>query len=246
MDENLEKEISTLQQWVDESNNIVFFGGAGCSTESGIPDFRSVDGLYNQSFDYPPETILSASFFKSNPEVFYKFHREKLVFPGAQPNAAHYKLAELEKAGKLKAVITQNIDGLHQMAGSQNVLELHGTIHRAYCSKCGKSYPEEVLFTGTDVPRCECGGVIRPDIVLYEEGLDESVMDRSIQFIQNADLLIVGGTSLVVYPAAGLLRFYNGHRLVLINKDSTPYDTQADLVIHAPIGEVLDQIKVSP
>ncbi|MCC8121894.1 MAG: NAD-dependent protein deacylase [Oscillospiraceae bacterium] len=240
----MEQELETLQQWVDESSSMVFFGGAGCSTESGIPDFRSVDGLYNQSYDQPPETILSASFFKANPEVFFRFHRDKLVCPEAKPNAAHLKLAELEQAGKLQAVITQNIDGLHQMAGSRNVLELHGTIHRAYCSKCGKAFPEEVLHTGTQVPRCDCGGVVRPDIVLYEEGLDEAVMDKSVAYLQSADLLIVGGTSLVVYPAAGLLRYYTGHRLVLINKDPTPYDARADLILHGPIGQILGQIQV--
>ncbi len=241
----MDNELKTLQSWIDASSNIVFFGGAGCSTESGIPDFRSVDGLYNQTYDYPPETILSASFFQTNPEVFFQFHRDKLVCPDAKPNKAHLKLAELERAGKLKAVITQNIDGLHQMAGSRNVLELHGTIHRAYCSRCGKSYPEDVLHYGTGVPRCTCGGVVRPDIVLYEEGLDETVMDQSIRYIRKADILIVGGTSLVVYPAAGLLRFYTGRKLVLINKDATPYDSRADLILHGPIGELLDQIQVN-
>lgn len=240
----MEHAIKTLQKWIDESDNIVFFGGAGCSTESGIADFRSVDGLYNQTYDYPPETILSHSFFMKNPAVFYQFHREKLVCPGVMPNNAHLKLAQLERAGKLRAVITQNIDGLHQAAGSKQVLELHGTIHRAYCAKCHRPYPEEFIHYGEGVPVCECGGVVRPDIVLYEEGLDQDILQTSVEYIQQADILIVGGTSLVVYPAAGLLRYYRGKRLVLINKDATPYDAKADLVIHGPIGQVLDQIKV--
>ena len=240
MDSGIEK----LRQWVAESDNIVFFGGAGVSTESGIPDFRSVDGLYNQTYDYPPETILSHSFFLKHPDIFYQFHRDKLVCPDAKPNAAHLKLAELERAGKLKAVITQNIDGLHQMAGSREVLELHGTIHRAYCSKCWKQHPEEFIHYGEGVPRCECGGVVRPDVVLYEEGLDQKVMQDSVDYIDQADMLIVGGTSLVVYPAAGLLQYYRGSKLVLINKDATPYDAKADLVIHDPIGQVLGQIVV--
>lgn len=240
----MEQEIMTLQKWIDESDNIVFFGGAGCSTESGIKDFRSVDGLYSESYDYPPETILSHSFFERDPETFYRFHREKLVCPGVQPNAAHLKLAELERAGKLRAVVTQNIDGLHQAAGSREVLELHGTIHRAYCARCGKPFPEDVMHYGEGVPRCECGGVVRPDIVLYEESLDEQVLEKSIRYIAGADVLIVGGTSLVVYPAAGLLRYYGGSRLVLINMDATPYDKRADLVIHAPIGQVLGGIQI--
>ncbi len=241
----MEEAIRTLQNWIDESSNIVFFGGAGCSTESGIKDFRSVDGLYSEHYDYPPETILSHSFFERDPEVFYRFHREKLVCPGVQPNTAHLKLAELEQAGKLRAVVTQNIDGLHQAAGSQEVLELHGTIHRAYCARCRRPFPEDVMHYGEGVPRCECGGVVRPDIVLYEEGLDQDVLERSVAYIEQADILIVGGTSLVVYPAAGLLRYYRGHKLVLINMDVTPYDKKADLVIHAPIGKVLGQIKVN-
>ena len=240
----MEQKIETLQKWIDASDNIVFFGGAGVSTESGIPDFRSVDGLYNQTYDYPPETILSHSFFEAHPDIFYQFHREKLVCPGVQPNAAHSKLAELEKAGKLRAVITQNIDGLHQMAGSQEVLELHGTIHRAYCAKCQKPFPEDFIHYGEGVPRCECGGVVRPDVVLYEEGLDQQIMQKSMDYISRADILIVGGTSLVVYPAAGLLQYYHGSKLVLINKDATPYDAKADLVIHGPIGQVLEQIQV--
>ena len=236
--------IARLQAWIDESDNIVFFGGAGCSTESGIKDFRSVDGLYNENYEYPPETILSHSFFQKNPKVFYQFHRDKLVCPGVQPNAAHLKLAELERAGKIRAVITQNIDGLHQAAGSKEVLELHGTIHRAYCAKCGKSFPEDYIHYGEGIPYCDCGGVVRPDVVLYEEGLDEYVMQKSVDYIEQADILIVGGTSLVVYPAAGLLRYYRGKKLVLINKDPTPYDAKADLIIHGPIGQVLGQIKV--
>jgi NAD-dependent deacetylase len=236
--------IGTLQDWIDQSDNIVFFGGAGCSTESGIPDFRSVDGLYNQTYDYPPETILSHSFFHQHPDIFYQFYQDKLVCPDAKPNAAHLKLAQLERAGKLRAVITQNIDGLHQLAGSRNVLELHGTVHRAYCDKCGKSYPEEFINAGEGIPHCDCGGVVRPDVVLYEEGLDEDVLQRSMDYIDQADVLIVGGTSLVVYPAAGLLRYYRGHKLVLINKDATPYDARADLILHAPIGQVLGSIQV--
>jgi NAD-dependent deacetylase len=241
----MDQEIRTLQDWIDQSDNIVFFGGAGCSTESGIPDFRSVDGLYNQTYDYPPETILSHSFFQTHPDIFYQFYRDKLVCPDAKPNAAHRKLAQLEQAGKLRAVITQNIDGLHQMAGSQNVLELHGTVHRAYCAKCGKAFPEEFLGSGEGLARCDCGGLVRPDVVLYEEGLDEGVLQRSMDYIDQAEVLIVGGTSLVVYPAAGLLRYYRGHKLVLINKDATPYDARADLILHAPIGQVLDAIHVN-
>jgi NAD-dependent deacetylase len=240
----MDQQTRTLQQWIDHSDNIVFFGGAGCSTESGIPDFRSVDGLYSQTYDYPPETILSHSFFLRRPEIFYQFYREKLVCPDAKPNAAHRKLAQLEQAGKLRAVITQNIDGLHQLAGSKNVLELHGTVHRAYCAKCGKSYPEEFLNGGEGIPHCGCGGLVRPDVVLYEEGLDEDILQRSMDYIDQADVLIVGGTSLVVYPAAGLLRYYRGSKLVLINKDATPYDARADLVLHAPIGQVLGGIQV--
>lgn len=240
----MKQAIESLQRWIDESDNIVFFGGAGCSTESGIPDFRSVDGLYHQTYDDPPETILSHSFFERDPAVFYQFHREKLVCPGVKPNAAHLKLAELEQAGKLRAVVTQNIDGLHQAAGSKEVLELHGTIHRAYCARCGRPFPEDYIHYGEGVPTCECGGVVRPDIVLYEEGLDQRVMEKSINYIDRADMLIVGGTSLVVYPAAGLLRYYRGKKLVLINKDATPYDAKADLVIHGPIGQILGQIRV--
>ncbi len=238
MNENIEK----LKKLVEESDNIVFFGGAGVSTESGIPDFRSVDGLYNQKWKYPPETILSHSFFERDPAEYYRFHREKLVIEGVKPNTAHLKLAELERKGKLKAVVTQNIDGLHQAAGSKNVLELHGSILRAYCSKCRKPYDADVINYGKDVPRCKCGGVIRPDIVLYEEPLDDDVVSRAIRYIRKADMLIIGGTSLNVYPAAGLINYYGGHKLVLVNRSETPADRYADLVIHEKIGQVFAQL----
>ena len=227
---------------IKESDNVVFFGGAGVSTESGIPDFRSVDGLYHQEWKYPPETILSRSFFDRNPEEYFRFHRAKLVVEGVKPNRAHLRLAELEAEGKLKAVITQNIDGLHQAAGSKNVLELHGSILRAYCSRCRKPFPADIINKGEGVPRCGCGGVIRPDIVLYEEPLDEDVMDSALRYIRNADVLIIGGTSLNVYPAAGLIRYYRGNKLVLVNLSETPYDSYADLVIHEKIGEVFSRI----
>ena len=236
----MEEAVAKLKEWIDGSDNIVFFGGAGVSTESGIPDFRSVDGLYNQKWKYPPETILSHSFFERNPEEYYRFHREKLVIEGVKPNRCHLRLAELEREGKLRAVITQNIDGLHQAAGSKNVLELHGSILRAYCSRCRKAYDADLMNHGKGVPRCGCGGVIRPDIVLYEEQLDNDVMMRSIQYIRSADVLIVGGTSLKVYPAAGLINYYRGNKLVLITRSSTPAD--ADLVIHGKIGEVFSQV----
>lgn len=238
----MDEKIAKLKQWIDESDNVVFFGGAGVSTESGIPDFRSVDGLYNQKWKYPPETILSHTFFERYPEEYYRFHREKLVIDGVRPNRAHLRLAELEREGKLKAVITQNIDGLHQAAGSENVLELHGSILRAYCAKCRKIYPESIINHGDGVPRCGCGGVIRPDIVLYEEQLDEDVLYKSVDFIRNADVLIIGGTSLNVYPAAGLINYYRGNKLVLVNLSQTPYDSEADLVINEKIGEVFSQI----
>lgn len=238
----MNEKISELRTLVENSDNIVFFGGAGVSTESGIPDFRSVDGLYSQQWRYPPETILSHSFFSSNPEEYYRFHRAKLVIDGVKPNRAHLRLAELEREGKLKAVVTQNIDGLHQAAGSKNVLELHGSILRAYCSRCRKPYPADVINKGSGVPRCGCGGVIRPDIVLYEEPLDQDVMMRAIDYIRRADVLIVGGTSLNVYPAAGLINYYRGNKLVLVNLGETPYDNYADLVIHEKIGEVFSQI----
>ena len=238
MDSNIEK----LKAMVTESDNIVFFGGAGVSTESGIPDFRSVDGLYNQKWKYPPETILSRTFFARDPEEYYRFHREKLVIDGVKPNRAHLRLAELEREGKLRAVVTQNIDGLHQAAGSKNVLELHGSILRAYCSRCGKKYDPDTINHGTGVPRCTCGGVIRPDIVLYEEPLDDAVVSAAVRYIRDADVLIIGGTSLNVYPAAGLINYYRGNKLVLVNLSETPYDSYADLVIHEKIGEVFAQI----
>ena len=238
MNENIAK----LKQWIDESDNVVFFGGAGVSTESGIPDFRSVDGLYAQKYKYPPERIISHSFFEENPEEFYRFYRDKLVIRGAEPNIAHLKLAEWERQGKLKAVITQNIDGLHQAAGSEKVIELHGTTHRVYCARCGQQYPVEVVNEGTGIPRCKCGGVIRPDVVLYEEGLNQEDLYRSVQLIRDADVLIVGGTSLVVYPAAGLINYYRGRKLVLVNLSATDRDNDADLVIHEKIGEVFSQL----
>ncbi len=238
-EQDLQQKLDTLRQWIGEAQRVVFFGGAGVSTESGIPDFRSVDGLYNQKYDYPPETIISRSFFQHDPETFSRFYRDKLNIFDAQPNAAHKKLAELEREGKLTAVITQNIDGLHQKAGSKRVYELHGTLLRNYCARCRRPYPADYILRTQGVPRCECGGVIRPDIVLYEEGLDDQVMLDSIKAIRAADLLIVGGTSLVVYPAAGLLRYFRGRRLVLINRDATPVDSEADLVIHDSIGKVL-------
>ena len=236
--ENLEK----LKTWVQESKRIVFFGGAGVSTESGIPDFRSVDGLYNQKFDYPPETIISHSFFLRNPEYFFRFYREKMLPLGFSPNIIHKKLAQWEEVGKLSAVITQNIDGLHQKAGSRRVLELHGSVLRNYCMKCHKSYSAEYVKNSQGVCRCDCGGIVKPDVVLYEESLDSQVLEKSIYAIAQCDLLIVGGTSLTVYPAAGLLRYYPGHRLVLINRDETPYDNQADLVLHESLGKVFEQL----
>ena len=228
-----------LEKLIAQSNNIVFFGGAGVSTESGVPDFRSVDGLYNQTYDYPPEVILSHDFFVSHTEEFFRFYRDKLIVQDAKPNPAHLRLAALEKEGKLKAVITQNIDGLHQAAGSRNVLELHGSIHRNFCTRCGKSYTLEQIARSTGVPRCSCGAVIKPDVVLYGEGLDQMVLSRAVRSLEQADLLIVGGTSLSVYPAAGLLDYYGGRELVLINKTETPADKRATLVIRRPIGEVL-------
>lgn len=235
-------EVKKLKELIDGTDNIVFFGGAGVSTESGIPDFRSVDGLYHQQWDDPPETILSHTYYERYPEKFFTFYRAKLLCEGTKPNAAHLKLAEWEKEGKLKAVITQNIDGLHQAAGSKNVLELHGSIHRCYCMRCGRPYPAERVNHGTGVPHCDCGGIIRPDIVFYEECLDEDVLSKSIRYIREAEVLIVGGTSLAVYPAAGLLNYYSGHKLVLINRSATPYDAQADLIIHEKIGEVFAQV----
>ena len=228
-----------LEKLIEQSRSIVFFGGAGVSTESGVPDFRSVDGLYNQTYDYPPEVILSHDFFVQHTEEFFRFYRDKLIVRGAKPNPAHLRLADLEKEGKLKAVITQNIDGLHQAAGSRNVLELHGSIHRNFCTRCGKSYTLDQIAQGPGVPRCSCGAVIKPDVVLYGEGLDQMVLSRAVRSLQQADLLIVGGTSLSVYPAAGLLDYYGGRELVLINKTETPADKRATLVIRRPIGEVL-------
>ncbi len=234
--------IKTLKQWVDESDNIVFFGGAGVSTESGIKDFRSVDGLYSQKFDYPPETMLSHSFYVSHTEEFYKFYKEKLLPIGYKPNAAHYKLAELEAAGKVKAIVTQNVDGLHTAAGSKKIYELHGSVYRNYCQKCRKSYDLDYVANSIGVPKCSCGGTIKPDVVLYEESLDSATIDGAVEAISKADVFIIGGTSLTVYPAAGLIRYYKGDKLVLINRDPTPYDSHADLVINQSIGEVFSQI----
>lgn len=230
-------------QWVKESDNIVFFGGAGVSTESGIPDFRSVDGLYHQQYDYPPETILSHSFYVQKTAEFYRFYRNKMLCLDAKPNKAHLKLAELEATGKLKAVITQNIDGLHQAAGSREVLELHGSVHRNYCQRCGKLFDAKYVLDSTNIPLCdECKGEIKPDVVLYEEGLDNEIMTKSIRYIAGADMLIIGGTSLAVYPAAGLIDYYRGNKLVLINKSVTPMDARSDLRIEGSIGEVLSRI----
>lgn len=238
----MRSEIETLQKWVDESSNIVFFGGAGVSTESGIPDFRSVDGLYHQKFEYPPETIISHSFYEKNPAYFFRFYREKMLPLGFEPNITHKKLAELEQKGKLRAVVTQNIDGLHQKAGSRTVYELHGSVLRNYCTRCRKFYPAEYVKNADGVPLCTCGGIVKPDVVLYEEGLDEQTLQNAVMAIRAADLLIVGGTSLTVYPAAGLLQYYRGSRLVLINRDETPYDSYADLVLHRSLGEVFSQL----
>ena len=228
-----------LSEWIESSSNIVFFGGAGVSTESKIPDFRSVDGLYHQEYDYPPETILSHTFFMRETEEFFRFYRSKMLFPDAEPNNAHKALANLERTGKLRAVITQNIDGLHQKAGSREVLELHGSVLRNYCMHCGSPYSLEDIMAQTGIPKCECGGTIKPDVVLYEEGLDTYTMEKAVSYIRNAELLMIGGTSLAVYPAAGLIDYYRGDKLVLINKDKTNRDSQADLVLHDPIGEVL-------
>ena len=234
----------TLQEIIDNSSHIVFFGGAGVSTESGIPDFRSVDGLYNQKYDYPPEVILSHTFFMDETEEFFRFYRDKMLYLDAKPNAAHYALAELEKKGKLKAVITQNIDGLHQAAGSNRVFELHGSVLRNYCMKCGKFYGVDAVKNSTGIPRCSCGGIIKPDVVLYEEPLDEYTMRMAAAFVQAADALIVGGTSLTVYPAAGFVYQYMGDKLVLINKSSTSMDSKAALVINDSIGKVLGDLKI--
>ena len=235
--------VQALEEILAKSSRIVFFGGAGVSTESGIPDFRSVDGLYHQKYDYPPETILSHTFWERNPEEFYRFYRDKLIVKGAKPNAAHLRLAKLEKQGKLKAVVTQNIDGLHQMAGSKRVWELHGSVHRNFCMRCKKPYPVEFIRDSQGVPTCSCGGTVKPDVVLYEESLDSRVLEGALADIQQADLLIIGGTSLAVYPAASLVNYYRGDRLVLINKSPTPYDRRADLAIAGPIGRILEQIQ---
>lgn len=240
----MSQEVEKLQKIIDEHDNIVFFGGAGVSTESGIPDFRSQDGLYHQKYDYPPETILSHTFFMHKPEEFYKFYRDKMLCDTAKPNAAHLKLAELERAGKLKAVITQNIDNLHQMAGSKKVLELHGSVYRNYCMKCGKFHDFSFMKNSVGVPRCECGGMIKPDVVLYEEGLDNRTISESVDAIAKAQVLIIGGTSLAVYPAASLIDYFRGEYLVVINKSSTPRDRYANLLIQEPIGQVFSQIAV--
>lgn len=239
----MEEQINRLQEWIDGSESIVFFGGAGVSTESGIPDFRSVDGLYNQKYDYPPEEILSRTFFDRRPEEFYRFYRDKMLCLDARPNTAHRKLAQLERVGKLRSVVTQNIDGLHQMAGSKRVWELHGSVHRNFCMRCKKPYPVEFIRDSQGVPTCSCGGTVKPDVVLYEESLDSRVLEGALTDIQQADLLIIGGTSLAVYPAASLVNYYRGDRLVLINKSPTPYDRRADLAIAGPIGRILEQIQ---
>ena len=239
----MDEQIKRLQEWIDGSESIVFFGGAGVSTESGIPDFRSVDGLYNQKYDYPPEEILSRTFFDRRPEEFYRFYRDKMLCLDARPNTAHQKLAQLERAGRLRSVVTQNIDELHQMAGSKRVWELHGSVHRNFCMRCKKPYPVEFIRDSQGVPTCSCGGTVKPDVVLYEESLDSRVLEGALADIQQADLLIIGGTSLAVYPAASLVNYYRGDRLVLINKSPTPYDRRADLAIAGPIGRILEQIQ---
>ena len=238
---NMDK-IAKLQEMIAQSNRIVFFGGAGVSTESNIPDFRSADGLYQEKYHYPPEQVVSHTFFVKKPELFYDFYKNKMMYLDAKPNKAHQKLAELEQAGKLTAVITQNIDGLHQMAGSKNELELHGSIHRNYCQKCGKFYDAKYVKEYPGIPKCECGGVIKPDVVLYEEGLDNTVISKAIKAISEADMLIIGGTSLVVYPAAGFVDYFRGHHLVVLNKSTTSRDAYADLCIQESIGEVLGAV----
>ena len=239
-----EKEVEELQKVIDDSSRTIFFGGAGVSTESGIPDFRSADGLYHQEYKYSPEQIISHSFFLRYPEAFYEFYKDKMMYLSAKPNPAHIKLAELEKAGKLSAVVTQNIDGLHQLAGSKKVYELHGSIHRNYCMKCGKFYDADYIKNSDGVPLCECGGVVKPDVVLYEEGLDQNVIQRAVMAISTADTLIIGGTSLVVYPAAGFVDYFHGKHLVVINKSETGRNVNAELVINAPIGEIMKGIRV--
>lgn len=240
----MEKDVEKLQELVNRYDRIVFFGGAGVSTESGIPDFRSVDGLYHQKYEYPPEMILSHTFFMRHPEEFYRFYRDKMLALDAKPNPAHIKLAELEQAGKLTGVVTQNIDGLHQMAGSNHVMELHGSVHRNYCMKCHRFYSTREILESSGVPVCECGGMIKPDVVLYEEGLNQETIQDAVRTIAQAQMIIVGGTSLAVYPAAGLLDYFRGEALVLINKGATPQDKNADLLIQKPIGQVLSQIQV--
>ena len=235
-------ELEILKKWIDESNNIVFFGGAGVSTESGIPDFRSTDGLYHQTYAYPPESILSHTFFRAKTEEFFKFYKDKMLYLDAEPNAAHKKLAQWESEGKLKAVITQNIDGLHQKAGSKNVLELHGSVLRNYCEDCRTFYDVETVKNAEGIPKCSCGGTIKPDVVLYEEGLDNGILTAAVRYIQEADVLIIGGTSLAVYPAAGLIDYYRGNKLVLVNKTPTPKDKMADLVVQGNIGEIFDKL----
>lgn len=240
----MENEVKRLQEMIDESERIVFFGGAGVSTESGIPDFRSVDGLYNQKYDYPPETILSHTFYVRRPDEFFRFYRDKMLFLDAKPNAAHLALAKLEEKGKLTAVVTQNIDGLHQAAGSKCVYELHGSVLRNYCEKCGKFFDVGVIKNSQGIPTCECGGRIKPDVVLYEEGLDQNTLSGAVRAISEADMLIIGGTSLAVYPAAGLIDYYRGNRLVLVNKTPTPRDAMADLVVTGSIGEIFSQLDI--
>ncbi len=240
----MKEKIAKLQEIIDKSNNVVFFGGAGVSTESGIPDFRSQDGLYNQKYAYPPETILSHDFFMEKTEEFYDFYRDKMLALDAQPNAAHKWLAQLEAAGRLSAVVTQNIDGLHHLAGNRRVYELHGTVHTNRCMRCGKFYTAQDILNSTGIARCECGGIIKPKVVLYDEDLNMDIYNRSINAVINADTLIVAGTSLTVFPAAGIVRYYEGNNLVLINRDVTPLDSQADLVIHGSVGQVLSQIKI--
>ena len=236
------EKLEILKQWISDSNRIVFFGGAGVSTESGIPDFRSVDGLYSQKFDYPPETIISHTFYERKPDYFFRFYREKMLPLGFEPNITHRVLAKWEQEGKLSAVVTQNIDGLHQKAGSRKVYELHGSVLRNYCTRCGKFHSAEFVRDAAGVPKCSCGGTVKPDVVLYEESLDMHTIEKSVEAIAGADLLIVAGTSLTVYPAAGLINYYRGNRLVLINRDETPYDGKADLIFHERLGKVFEQL----
>lgn len=238
----MDERIARLKEIIQESSNVVFFGGAGVSTESGIPDFRSVDGLYNQKYEYPPEQIISHTYYRQHPDKFFEFYKDKMIMTDAKPNAAHIRLAQLEQEGHVRAVITQNIDGLHQMAGSKEVLELHGSVHRNYCEECHKFYDLEYIVKSNGVPRCSCGGIVKPDVVLYEEGLNSNTIQKSVQYIREAEVLIIGGTSLVVYPAAGLIDYFRGKHLVVINRDATPRDAQADLLIQEKIGVVFSQI----